>query len=195
MANALTLARILLVIPFIFVFLTNAPWNMTAALVIFVIAAATDFLDGYIARRHGDVSSLGAVLDPLADKLIVAAALILLVKNGVIREAGVLAVLIIILREILVSGLREGVALTGGALKVTGLAKFKTTAQLLACGLLIAAAPNGLLSNAGWAQTSGALVLWLAALLTFLTGADYARKAAGHLQRVGAGEASPPEDD
>ena len=84
MANALTLARIALIAPFAAVFLINAPWNMTAALAIFIIAAATDFLDGRIARARGETSALGAALDPLADKLLIAAALILLVRNGVI---------------------------------------------------------------------------------------------------------------
>ena len=175
MANALTLARILLVIPFAFAFLANAPWNMNAALVIFVIAAATDFLDGWAARRFGTVSARGAALDPVADKLLIAAALILLIRNGVIREAGIVAVLVILLREMLVSGLREAVAARGGVLKVTGAAKFKTTAQLIAAGLLIAAAPNGLLGDP-WRPAAGG-ALWLAAILTFATGADYVVKA------------------
>ena len=175
MANALTLARIALIAPFVAFFLTNAPWNMTAALVIFLIAALTDFLDGRIARARGETSALGAALDPLADKLLIAAALVLLVRNGVIAGPGVIAVLMIILREILVSGLREAVSGRGGALPVTGLAKWKTTAQLAAVGALLAAAPGGLVGDPLRPYAVG--LLWLAGVLTFWTGADYAARA------------------
>ena len=118
MANILTLARIVLIVPFVALFLADASWNMNAALVVFIIAALTDFLDGRVARARGEVSALGAALDPLADKLLIAAALILLVRNGVIAGAGVVAVIAIILREMLVSGLREAVTARGGALPV-----------------------------------------------------------------------------
>lgn len=176
MANLFTLGRIALIIPFAAMFLANAQWNMKAAFVIFAVAAVTDFFDGWIARARNEVSALGAALDPLADKLLIAAALILLLRNGVIAGAGVIAVLVIILREILISGLREAVTLRGGSLKVTQLAKWKTTAQLIAAGLLLAAAPNGFFGEALRPLASGAL--WLAAVLTFWTGADYAYLAA-----------------
>lgn len=180
MANALTLARIVLIAPFAAVFLINAPWNMTAALAIFIIAALTDFLDGRIARARGETSALGAALDPLADKLLIAAALVLLVRNGVIAGPNVIAVLMIVLREILVSGLREAVSGRGGALPVTGLAKWKTTAQLVAVGALLAAAPGGLVGDPLRPYAIG--LLWLAGVLTFWTGADYAVRAARMLR-------------
>lgn len=176
MANLITLGRIALIIPFIWAFLTNAPWNMVAAFVIFVIAALTDFLDGRVARARGEVSALGAALDPLADKLLIAAALILLMRNGVIAGYGVIAVLIIVLRELTVSGLRDAVTAKGSTLPVTGLAKWKTAAQLLAAGGLLAAAPGGIAGEALRPAASG--FLWLAAVLTFWTGADYAVRAA-----------------
>ncbi len=176
MANLFTLGRIALIIPFIAIFLANAEWNMKAAFILFTVAAVTDFFDGRIARARGEVSALGAALDPLADKLLIATALILLLRNGIIAGAGVIAVIIIILREILVSGLREAVTLGGGSLKVTQLAKWKTTAQLVAAGLLLAAAPHGLIGEALRPLASGGL--WLAAVLTFWTGADYAYNAA-----------------
>ena len=176
MANLLTLGRIALIIPFVAAFLANATWNMTAALAIFVLAALTDLLDGRVARARGEVSALGAALDPLADKLLIAAALILLVRNGVVYGAGVIAVIVIILREILVSGLREAVSGRGASLPVKPLAKWKTAAQLVAAGLLIAAAPSG---PAGEALRPAAIgALWMAAALTFWTGADYALAAA-----------------
>lgn len=175
MANMLTLARMALVVPFVFAFLANAPWNMTAALAIFIVAAATDFLDGWVARARGEVSALGAALDPIADKLIVAAAFILLVKNGVVSGAGVVAVIIIILREILVSGLREALGDRKSELAVTRLAKWKTAVQILAAGLLLAAAPTGIAGDA--LRPAASAALWIAAVLTFWTGADYALRA------------------
>lgn len=181
MANALTIARILLIAPFIAVFFTNAPWNMTAALAIFIIASITDFFDGRIARARGEISALGAALDPIADKLLIAAALVLLIRNGVIGGVSVIAVLVILLREILVSGLREAVAKYGGALTVTGLAKWKTTVQLIAGGALLAAAPNGLIGEPLRPFAIG--LLWLAGVLTFWTGADYAVNAARILRQ------------
>jgi len=176
MANIITLARIALIIPFSTFFLLDVSWGMKAAFIIFVIASITDFLDGYIARARGEVSALGAALDPLADKLLIAAALILLVRNGVIRDVGVIAVIIIIMREILVSGLREAVTAKGASLPVTNLAKWKTTAQLIAAGLLLASAPSSFVAG-GWPLFATG-VLWLAALLTFWTGSDYAYRAA-----------------
>ena len=154
---------------------------MKGALIIFTIASLSDFLDGYVARARGEVSARGAALDPLADKLLAAAALVLLIRNGMLREAGVIASILIILREILVSGLREAVARAGGSLDVTGLAKFKTTAQLIAVGLILAAAPTGFVGPSLAAIASG--VLWLSAVLTVWTGADYTIKAVAFLNR------------
>ena len=182
MANLITLARMALVIPFVIAFLTDAPWNMNLALAIFVLAAITDFFDGWVARARGETSKLGAALDPIADKLLIAAALILLARNGVIAGAGVVAVIIIILREILVSGLREALSQMQQTLDVTTLAKWKTTAQLVAAGLLIAAAPNGLIGEA--LRPAASAALWIAAVMTFWSGADYALRA-GEVLRTG----------
>ena len=184
MANLITLARIALVVPFIVFFLANAAWNMKAAFVIFVIAAASDFLDGYVARKRGETSRLGAALDPLADKLLIAAALLLLIRNGVVHGAGVLAALVIILREILVSGLREAVAQSRASLKVTSLAKWKTTFQMIAVGLLLLSAPGGFATEAIRPWAAGAL--WFAAILTAWTGAQYAIKAYSQLKEPAA---------
>ncbi len=176
MANLITLARIALIVPFVALFMANAPWNMIAAFAVFVLASLTDFVDGRVARARGEVSALGAAIDPLADKLLIAAALILLVRNGVIAGAGVIAVIAIILREILVSGLREAVAAKGGSLPVTPLAKWKTAMQIIAAGLLLATAPQGLVGEEFRAVGVGAL--WLAAILTIWTGAAYSVGAA-----------------
>lgn len=175
MANVLTLMRIALVVPFCLVFMANVPWNLTAALIIFVIAAATDFFDGYIARARNEVSALGAALDPLADKLLITAALILLSRNGVIYGAHIFAPLIIILREMLVSGLREAVSLRGEKLPVVGLAKVKTAVQLVATAALLASAPTGIIGPSLLPIATG--LLWLAAALTLITGARYTAHA------------------
>lgn len=180
MANLITIARMALIIPFVFVFMMNAEWNLKAALVIFLVAALSDFLDGYVARARGETSALGAALDPIADKLLVAAALILLLRNGVVSGAGAVAVLIIILREILVSGLREALRAQQHALPVTGLAKWKTTAQLVAVGLLLAAAPTGFIGEP--LRPAASAVLWGATILTLWTGAAYALQAAAILR-------------
>ena len=181
MANLLTIGRIVLVIPFIWAFLANAQWNMTAAFVIFTIAALTDFLDGAVARARNETSALGAALDPIADKLLVAAALLLLIRNGVIHNAGVIGALIILLREILVGGLRETLATRAQTLAVTTLAKFKTAAQLLALALLLASAPGGLIGDELRPVASG--FFWFAVILTFWTGADYTLRAVRLLRR------------
>jgi len=175
MANVITLGRMALVIPFVFVFLADAQWNMNVALAIFIVAALTDFIDGRVARARGETSALGAALDPLADKLLAAAALILLVRNGVIAGAGVVAVIIIVLRELTVSGLREALGAHGKTLAVTALAKWKTTAQLVAAGMLIAAAPTGVAGEA--LRPAASAALWIATMLTFWTGAEYCLRA------------------
>lgn len=175
LATILTFLRILLIAPFAALFFIRAPWAMNAALGVFVLAAATDFLDGFVARARRETSALGAALDPLADKLLIAAAIILLVRNGAIRDLGILAALAILLREVWVSGLREALAGSGEGLPVTPLAKWKTTAQLVAIGLLLAAAPGGV-GGAGL-QPVADLAFWIAALLTLVTGAAYSRQA------------------
>ncbi len=175
MANLLTLARMLMIIPFAAMFFVSAPWGMHAALVIFALASLTDFLDGWIARARGETSALGAALDPVADKLLVAAALLLLTRNGVIRDAGVLGALAILCREILVGGLREALAPRGLSLPVTPLAKVKTTAQRVALAALLAAAPGGLIGEPVRPLAAG--LYWLAVALTLWTGGDYTWRA------------------
>ena len=189
MANLITISRILLVLPFCAAFLANAPWNATVATALFGLAALSDFLDGRIARARGETSALGAALDPLADKLLVAAALFLLTRNGVISGAHVWAALLILLREILVGGLREALAARpeaegGGALPVAGLAKMKTAVQMIAVVLLLLGAPNGLASIDA-VRNAGLAALWLAAALTAYTGARYGAEAVSRLRGAG----------
>lgn len=187
MANLLTALRILLVIPFAATFYWSSPAAMKAAFAIFAIASVTDFFDGYIARARGETSALGAALDPVADKVLIAAALLLLVKNGVVAGAGVLAAVAILAREFLVSGLREGLGAKAAALPVTRLAKWKTTVQIAAVALLLLGAPGGFVE--GRTLALGGVLLWLAALLTLQTGAAYVSTAVAALRSA----PRPPE--
>ncbi len=149
------------------------------ALGIFVAAAITDFFDGYLARLWSQQSSLGRMLDPIADKLLVAAILIVLAVDGTIAGYHVWAALIILCREILVSGLREFLAELQVSVPVTQLAKWKTTVQLVAFGFLIAGpAGDKVLPYNTEIGLSG---LWIAAVITLYTGYDYFRVGINHI--------------
>ena len=155
-------------------------WPNWLALAIFVAACITDFFDGYLARVWSQQSSLGQMLDPIADKVLVGAALIMLVANGTIKSWSVWAAIIILSREILVSGLREYLAELRVKVAVANLAKWKTTLQMIALGVLIAGDAGDKLFG-GWATPIGLVLLWLAALLTVYTGYDYFRAGLRHV--------------
>ncbi len=175
MANLLTVFRIALIIPFAACFFIDSSWAMSAALAVFLLASATDLLDGWVARARNETSALGAALDPIADKLLVAAALLLLTRNGVIEGAMAAGALAILLREILVGGLRETLAARAETLPVSALAKWKTGVQLTAIALLIAAsAPGGPLPAA---KPLAVGLFWAATLLTIWTGTVYVHTA------------------
>jgi cardiolipin synthase len=178
--NSLTYGRILavpaLVACLYYVDGDRARW---LALAIFIVAGLTDFLDGYLARLWSQQSSLGRMLDPIADKLLVAATLLALAADGTIAGIHLMAALVILCREILVSGLREFLAELRVPVPVSQLAKWKTAIQLVAIGILIA----GEAGDKIWDQTStvGLAGLWVAALLTLYTGYDYFRAGISHL--------------
>ena len=148
-------------------------WLRWVALAIFIAAGVTDILDGYFARMWGQQSSLGRMLDPIADKLLVASCLLMLAADETIRGWTLLAAVIILCREILVSGLREFLADLRVGIPVTRLAKWKTLGQLVAIGFLIA----GEAGEKVLPQTIqiGITLLWLAAIVTLYTGWDYMR--------------------
>jgi cardiolipin synthase len=148
-------------------------WFRWLALAIFIAAGVTDILDGYFARMWGQQSSLGRMLDPIADKLLVASCLLMLAADGTIRGWTLLAAVIILCREILVSGLREFLADLHVSLPVTKLAKWKTMGQLVAIGFLIA----GEAGEQVLPQTIeiGITLMWLSAIVTLYTGWDYLR--------------------
>ena len=149
------------------------------ALAIFILAGVTDFLDGYLARAWGQQSSLGQMLDPIADKLLVAAILLVLVSDHGISGWSLWAAIVILCREILVSGLREFLAELNVSVPVTKVAKYKTTVQLVALGFLIAG-PAGDVVLPG-VSTIGLILLWIAALLTLFTGWDYMKAGIKHV--------------
>ncbi len=149
-----------------------------AAFALFVAAALTDWLDGYLARAWEQQSTLGAMLDPIADKLLVGAALMMLVHDNTINGVSIWAAIIILCREILVSGLREFLAELNVKVRVSTLAKWKTTVQLIALAVLLAGPAAA--KFAPEAELIGIALLWLAALLTLWTGYDYLKAGIRH---------------
>ena len=180
--NILTIGRIIIVPFFVLAFYLPGFYGDLTACVLFVIASFTDFLDGMLARMMGEESKLGELLDPIADKIIVATALILLVMSGTIRHYEVIAAIIILTREILISGLREFLARGQIKLPVTNLAKLKTFLQMVAITLLLTGETgNKILNFQDYnAHTIGIILLWLSAFLTLYTGYEYLRKGIDH---------------
>ncbi len=173
--NMLTLSRIAAIPVLVALVALHAAWGDMAACVVFGSAAVTDYFDGKIARGRRQISDLGRMLDPIADKLLVGAALMMLAGTDRLSTAGLYPAVVIMLREILVSGLREYLAGIRVGLPVTRLAKWKTGFQMGALGTLLAGDGTAGLLHLGWLPVSalGELMLWVAALLTLLTGWDY----------------------
>jgi cardiolipin synthase len=154
-------------------------WSRWIALAIYIAAAVTDYLDGYFARAYAQQSALGRMLDPIADKLLVAACLLMLVADETIRHSALWAAIVILSREILVSGLREFLAELKVGVPVSRVAKWKTTLQLIAIGFLIAG-PAGETVLPGTILI-GTGLLWVAAVLTIYTGWDYLKAGLRHV--------------
>jgi CDP-diacylglycerol--glycerol-3-phosphate 3-phosphatidyltransferase/cardiolipin synthase len=180
--NILTIGRILIVPFFVLAVYLPGFYGDLTALILFVVASFTDFLDGMLARLLGEESKLGELLDPIADKIIVATALILLVMDGTIRHYEVIAAIIILTREILISGLREFLAKGKIKLPVSNLAKLKTVLQMVSIALLLSGETGNKIINFQDfnAQTIGIIFLWLSAALTLFTGYEYMRKGIDH---------------
>jgi len=178
--NLLTYGR-LAAVPVVvaFLFWPQVAWARWTALAIYAAAAITDFFDGYLARAWSQQSSLGRMLDPIADKLLVAAVLLALTADRTISGPSLWAAIVILCREILVSGLREYLAELRVPVPVTAVAKWKTTVQLISLGFLIA-------GTAGEAVLPGStkvgiVLLWIAAILTLYTGWDYMKASYDHV--------------
>jgi len=180
--NILTIGRIIIVPFFVLAFYLPGFYGDLTAFALFLIASFTDFLDGMLARMLGEESKLGELLDPIADKIIVATALILLVMSGTIKHYEVIAAIIILTREILISGFREFLAKGKIRLPVSNLAKLKTFLQMVAIALLLTGETgNKILNFQDYnAQTIGIILLWLSAFLTLYTGYEYLRKGIDH---------------
>jgi cardiolipin synthase len=159
-------------------------WLRWLALVVFITAGVSDFLDGYFARIWGQQSSLGRMLDPIADKLLVASCLLILGAEKTIHGWSLLAAIVILCREILVSGLREYLAELRVSVPVTRLAKWKTTLQLVAVGFLICGEAGDAIVPV--VTETGIALLWLSALLTLYTGWDYLQAGLHHLTQEDA---------
>jgi CDP-diacylglycerol--glycerol-3-phosphate 3-phosphatidyltransferase/cardiolipin synthase len=177
--NILTLSRIFAV-PILVFLLWPQPGKLDYALAfgLYALMAVTDYFDGYLARAQGTVSKLGVFLDPIADKIMIAAVIVMLVFTRDVNGLTTIAALVILLREITVSGLREFLAGLRVSLPVSQLAKWKTTFQLLSLGSIILA---GAIPEWPWVRDVGLFSLWAAAVLTLLTGWDYLRVGIRHM--------------
>ncbi|MCX7684477.1 MAG: CDP-diacylglycerol--glycerol-3-phosphate 3-phosphatidyltransferase [Acetobacteraceae bacterium] len=180
--NLLTLSRVGAVPLLVLFALLRQPWADLAACAVFSAAAVTDYFDGKIARERKITSDFGRMLDPIADKLLVGAALMLLAGTSRLSDAALLPAIVILLREILVSGLREYLAGLRVGLPVTRLAKWKTGFQMAALGTLLAGDSGASAIGLSWLPVSaiGEALLWTAALLTLVTGWDYLQAGLRH---------------
>ena len=176
-SNLLTLARILVIPIIVLCIYLKSPFYGWVAFVLFCVASITDYFDGYIARIRNEITNFGTFLDPIADKLLVASVILILTSKKIIVDWETIPALVILLREIVLSGLREYLAGIKVSVPVTRIAKFKTAIQLIALGILI-------LSEGGITFLPvlflGKIALWLAAILTLYTGYDYLKSGLRH---------------
>jgi cardiolipin synthase len=181
--NLLTYGRIAAVPALVACFFISGDFSNWLALAIFVAAGVTDVLDGYVARAWAQQTSLGRMLDPIADKLLVAAALMMLAAQQTIAGWSLWAAVIIMSREILVSGLREFLAEVHVGVPVTRLAKYKTVVQMVAIGFLLAGSAGDRIFP--WTTFTGLCLLWISAIVTLYTGWDYFRAGVKHVLEMG----------
>src|SRR3954451_6605277 len=184
--NLLTLSRILAVPILVFLLWKPAPYDYLITFVLYCIVGITDYFDGYLARAQGLTSRLGQFLDPIADKIMVAAVLVMLMASRkadgdapIIQDWSVIPAIIILIREIMVSGLREFLASLQVSVPVSALAKWKTTYQLVALGALIL---GGAVPQLPWVHDVGIVSLWAAAALTLTSGYGYLRTGLRHME-------------
>ena len=181
----LTLARIALIPVVVGLFYLKKEWGSWLAAGFFAVACFTDYLDGYYARTLRQTTQVGRFLDPIADKLLIASTLLLLVGFDRVRGISLIPALVILCRELLVSGLREFLAQTNIEMPVTQLSKWKTGVQMTALGVLIAGTPS---MDFLYVHTLGLILLWCAAILTLVTGYGYFRQGVTHIQRSEVGD-------
>jgi cardiolipin synthase len=198
--NVLTLSRIAAIPVLVVLVALRQPWADMTACVLFSAAAITDYFDGALARSRRQQSDFGRMLDPIADKLLVGATLMLLVGEARLSELGLYPAIVIMLREILVSGLREYLASIRIGLPVTGLAKWKTGFQMTALGTLLAGDTGAQWIGLGFLPIGfigigfiGECMLWIAAALTLVTGWDYLTAGLHHAASPAAARPAQPK--
>jgi cardiolipin synthase len=181
--NILTLSRIAAIPVLVLLVAIGAPWADFLAALLFTAAGITDYLDGRLARERLQLSDFGRMLDPIADKLLIGATLMALVGFGHLPAWGIYPAIVIMLREILVSGLREFLAEIRVGLPVTKLAKWKTGFQMVALGLLLLGGAGARIIGLGFLPMAwiGGTLLWIAAVLTLVTGWDYLMAGLRHV--------------
>jgi cardiolipin synthase len=188
--NLLTLSRIVAIPLVILTFYLPSPFGPWAGCVLFAAACVTDWLDGQLARRWHQQSEWGRVLDPIADKLLVATILFMLAALQRITPVTLFPALVILAREILVSGLREHLAMLHVPVPVSRLAKWKTAIQMVAIGVLLVGDAGPVIIPP--VRTLGELLLWIAAVLTIITGYDYLRAGMSHIGDIDSTKAAKP---
>ena len=180
LSNWLTLSRVGVILPLVALAWWDSFEARLMALTLYLYACLTDYVDGWLARNRDEVTEFGRILDPIADKLLVVALMVMLISDQRIAGFHIIAALIILLREILISGLREQVASYHVTLPVSGLAKWKTGIQMTALGFLLVGNAITFPVNA---QLVGEILLWVAAGLTFMTGASYVKIVFARISR------------
>ena len=176
--NIITFIRIILIPIILYLLFSENPNIVLIAGLLFIISSVSDYFDGYLARTLNQSSKLGTLLDPIADKLLIASVIVVLVDTGVISNIHVVPAIIILLREIAISGLREFLAKLNTDMPVSKLAKYKTTFQMISLSILIISLGfelNDLLWNIGL------ITLWIAAIITLLSGYNYMAKGLKHI--------------
>ena len=176
--NIITFIRIFLIPIILYLLFSENPNIVLIAGLLFIVSSVSDYFDGYLARTLNQSSKLGTLLDPIADKLLIASVIVVLVDTGVISNIHVVPALIILLREIAISGLREFLAKLNTDMPVSKLAKYKTTFQMVSLSILIISLGfelNDLLWNIGL------ITLWIAAIITLLSGYNYMAKGLKHI--------------
>ena len=177
-SNILTIARIIVIPIIVLCIYLKDPFYGWIAFVLFCLASITDYFDGYIARIRNEVTNFGTFLDPIADKLLIASVIVVLVDTNVISNLHVIPAIVILLREIAISGLREFLAKMNTDMPVSKLAKYKTTFQMVSLSILIISLGfelNDFLWNLGL------ITLWIAAIITLLSGYKYMAKGLKHI--------------
>lgn len=180
LANILTISRVVMVPLVVLCFYLPPVTGRSLALLLFVLAAVTDYYDGYFARKWGQTTPLGIMLDPIADKLLIAIVLLMLVADNTVSGLHIWAAAIILFREVFISGMREFLAEKGVSVPVTSIAKWKTTIQMVALAALLGAPAVSLILP--FALEIGLLLLWLSAALTLYTGIEYFKGSLQHLK-------------